>query len=149
MPFISYSYLLLIENVTLHHIHITVSEVEDNLSTLDVNKAIGVDVISHKVLKNTTESISKPLCALFNKSLQTATFPRKWKESLVLLLFKKRDKTKVGNYRPISLLSCVGKLMERCVYKYLYNYLHFYKLIHPKQSGFLKGHSTIHQLLDM
>ena len=39
--------------------------------------------------------------------------------------------------------------MERCVYKHLYNHLHFINLIHPKQSGFLEGHSTVHQLLDI
>jgi len=71
-------------NNSLNDIHITVSEVEDIISPLGVNKAIGLDLISHKVLKNTTENIAKPLYALFNKSLQTATFPRKWKESLVL-----------------------------------------------------------------
>ena len=64
-------------------------------------------------------------------------------------LFKKGDKSTIGNYRPISLLSCIGKLMERCVYNHLYNHLHFNTLIHPKQSVFLKGHSTVHQLLDM
>ena len=73
-------------------------------------------------------------------------FPYTWKQSLVLPLFKKGDKSTVGNYRPISLLGCVGKLMERCVYKHISNHLHFNNLVHPKQSGFLKGHSTIHQL---
>ena len=136
-------------NASLNEINITVSDVEDIISNLDVNKAVGPDLISHKLLKITCKSISKPLSALFNKSLQTATFPSKWKQSLVLPLFKKGDKSSVSNYRPISLLSCVGKLMERCVYKYLYNHLNFHNLIHPKQSGFLKGHSTIHQLLDI
>ena len=57
--------------------------------------------------------------------------------------------TNVGNYRPSSRSSSVGNLIERCVYQHLYNHLHVYILIHPKQSGFLKGHSTIHQLLDI
>ena len=55
----------------------------------------------------------------------------------------------VSNYRPISLLSCLGKLMERCVYKHVYNYLHFNDLLYKKQSGFLRGHSTVYQLLDI
>ena len=76
-------------------------------------------------------------------------FPYKWKQSLVVPLFKKGDKSTVGNYRPIYLLSCVGKLMERYVYEHISNHLHFNNLVHPKQSGFLKGHSTIHQLLDI
>lgn len=136
-------------NASLNSFNITVRDVEEIISTLATNKAVGLDFISHRLLKSTSKSISKPLCALFNKSLQTATFPNCWKQSLVLPLFKKGDKSCVSNYRPISLLSCVGKLMERCVYKHFYNHLHFNKLIHPKQSGFLKGHSTIHQLLDI
>ena len=76
-------------------------------------------------------------------------FLYKWKQSLVLPLFKKGDKSTVGNYRPISLLSCVEKLMERYVYKHISKHLHFNNLVHPTQSGFLKGHSTILQLLDI
>ena len=62
-------------------------------------------------------------------------------------LFKKGDKSCVSNYRPISLPSCVGKLMERFVYKYMYNFFVSNDIIYQKQSGFLKGHSTVHQLI--
>ena len=64
-------------------------------------------------------------------------------------LFKKGDTSFSCNYRPISLLSCIGKLMERCVHKYLHNYLHANNLIYEKQSGFLPGHSTVFQLIDI
>ena len=47
------------------------------------------------------------------------------------------------------LLSCVGKLMERCVYKYMYNFFVSNDIIHQKQSGFLKGHSTVYQLINI
>ena len=136
-------------NASLHEIHITVLDVEDTISTLDLNKAVRLELISHKVLKHAAKSISKPVCIIFNKSLQSAMFLYKWKQSLVLPLFKKGDKSTVGNYRPISLLSCVEKLMERYVYTHISKHLHFNNLVHPTQSGFLKGHSTIHQLLDI
>ena len=64
-------------------------------------------------------------------------------------LFKKGVKSLVSNYCPISLLSCVGKVMETCVYKHLYNYLYFNGLLYVKHFGFLRGHSTVHQLLDL
>ena len=55
----------------------------------------------------------------------------------------------LSKYRPISLLSCVGKLMERCIYKHLYNYLIDNNLIYKQQAGFLTGHSTVYQLIDL
>ena len=64
-------------------------------------------------------------------------------------LFKKGDASLVSNYRPISLLSCIAKLMERTVYKHLYNHLLDNNLIYAKQSGFLTGHSTVYQLIDI
>ena len=57
------------------------------------------------------------------------------------------NKTKPSNYRPISLLSIVGKTMERCVHKHLYNYMVTNHLLTPLQSGFKEGDSTTNQLL--
>ena len=64
-------------------------------------------------------------------------------------LFKKSNKEQPSNYRPISLISCVGKVMERVVFKYVYYHLHLNKLIYKYQSGFLPGHSTTYQLIDI
>lgn len=134
---------------TIEYIEIQELDVVDIISSLDANKAVGSDLISHKVLKNVKHTISKPLVKLFNKSLRGGIFPDLWKSAIVMPLFKKGDKHSPSNYRPISLLSCLGKLMERCVYKYIYNHLITNKLIHDKQSGFLTGHSTIYQLIDL
>ena len=60
-------------------------------------------------------------------------------------MFKKGDASLPSNYRPISLISCVGKIMERVVYKNVYNYLVRNKLIYE----YLPKHSTIHQLLEL
>ena len=53
----------------------------------------------------------------------------------------------MSNYRPISLISCVGKSFERIVYKNVYNHLMANSLIYKFQSGFLPGHSTVHHLI--
>ena len=53
------------------------------------------------------------------------------------------------NYRPISLISCVGKVMERTIYKHAYNHLMQNKLIYQYQSGFLSKHSSVHQLIEL
>ena len=136
-------------NSSISSVEISYTDIENLIDSLSVNKAVGFDQISHRLLKAVKHTISKPLEALFNRSLELQIFPNKWKYAMVMPLFKKGDTSDVGNYRPISLLSCIGKLMERCVHKHLYNYLQSNNLIHSKQSGFLKGHSTVHQLLDI
>jgi len=59
------------------------------------------------------------------------------------------DKSEVSNYRPVSLLSCCGKLFERLVFKNMYNYLLENSLLYKYQSGFLPNHSTTFQLIDI
>ena len=94
-------------------------DVIDAISVLQVNKAVGPDFVSHKMLKETIFSVTTHLCFLFNRSLKESLFPTQWKISNVLPLFKKGDSSELSNYRPVSLLSCVGKIMERVVFKCL------------------------------
>ena len=106
---------------------------------------MGPDPICHKFLKMVKTSIAQRLTIPLDKILIDMKFSRKWKQSVVYPLFKKGDKSFTSIYRPISSLSCIGKLMERCVYKHVYNYLFSNQLINNKQSGFL----TVHQLLEI
>ena len=62
-------------------------------------------------------------------------------------IFKKSDPKKPENYRPISLLSVTSKVFEKCVYKYIHNFIVRNKLLSQHQSGFTRGDSTINQLL--
>ncbi|MEW8548488.1 MAG: reverse transcriptase family protein [Candidatus Thiodiazotropha sp.] len=133
---------------SIENISITQSEVTDILSNLKVNKASGPDGISHRMLKYTSHTVAKPLCYLFNMSLQQRSFPSLWKSADVMPIFKKGDKSIVSNYRPISLISCVGKSFERIVFKNVYNHLLTNSLIYKYQSGFLPGHSTVHHLIE-
>ena len=90
-----------------------------------------------------------PLLKLFNESLQSSVFPDIWKKANVIPLHKKDSKDTIGNYRPISLLSCVGKVFERIVFKHLYNHLKENFVICQEQSGFLPGRSTVTQLIEV
>ena len=67
----------------------------------------------------------------------------------VLPLHKKASKHEVGNYRPISLLSCVSKVMERAVFKHLFNYFRDHFMISVYQSGFIAGDSAVNQLIHL
>ena len=130
-------------------IQVDASEIVDIIKILDPNKASGPDLVSHKMLRICPEKISTPLMIIFNRSLQQCKYPSDWKIANVTAIFKKGDTSLPSNYRPISLISCVGKVMERVVYKHVYNHLHENKLFYEYQSGFLPKHSTVHQLLEI
>ena len=121
-------------------LQVSESEVKDILNTLKVNKATGPDGISNRMFNHTSKSIAKPLSKLFSLSLEQRIYPNLWKTASVMPLFKKGEKSDVSNYRPISLISCVGKSFERIVYKHIYNHITANSLLYKYQSGFLPIH---------
>ena len=105
------------------------------------------DLISPRLLKEGADILSRPLCILFNRSLEESYFPASWKFGNVAPIYKKDDRSLPSNYRPITLLNQVGKVMERCVHKRLYNHIIVNRILTPLQSGFVQGDSTTYQLL--
>ena len=98
-----------------------------------------------KLLKMTANIFAPSLCQIYNLSLYQGVVPACWKLANVTPVFKKDDPTLASNYRPISLLSIISKTFERCVYNHCYPHIspRFYHLQH----GFLRGKSTVTQLL--
>ena len=126
---------------------ITTNEITETINKLDVTKAVGPDLIHNKLLLAACPVINEPLAFLFNKSLTEGVFPTIWKTAHIVPIYKKGDKSNCSNYRPIALLSCVGKVLEKCIQKRIVEYLNNERLISVSQSGFRKGDSTIYQLL--
>jgi hypothetical protein len=110
---------------------------------------VGPDLISNKMLIVAKNETALPLSMLFNKSLKLGVFPSDWKMSHAIPLFKKGDNALVSNNRPVAMLCCISKVLEEIVYKHLYNHLHQNLLLYKFQSGFLPGHSTNHQLIEL
>ena len=133
----------------LSSIHITEEDIIDIIKSLNIKKASGIDEISHLMLRNTVQTVYKPLYLLFTKSLELCVYPSTWKIARVLPIFKKGDKNDPSNYRPISLLSTVGKVFERVIHKYLHNFLVSNDLLYKYQCGFLPNNSTVYQLLEI
>ena len=131
----------------LSNITISENDVKDVLLNLKINKACGLDMITHILLKESANVISQTLAYIFNKCLNNAKFPTQWKMANVVPIHKGNEKNVVKNYRPISLLSCLGKVFEGCVFKYIFNYLCDNKLISVYLSGFIPGDSTVNQLV--
>jgi hypothetical protein len=139
--------ILFLTNQRLHSIQTNETEVLKILKSLDTGKANGPDGVSNKLLKESASAIASPLSSLFNKSFDLAKVPTQWKKSNICPIHKKEDRSLVSNYRPIALLSCVGKVQERVVYIHLYRYLKINKLLTWKNSGFKELDSAMNQLL--
>ena len=117
------------------------------LGSLDVAKSMGTDGISPRVLKHCAPALCAPLHHLFSLSLSTHTLPNEWRIHLIIPIYKSGDKSEVSNYRPISLLCTVSKVLENLVYNKIIDFIT--NSISPTQFGFLPMHSTLQQLLIM
>ena len=128
-------------------IQTTEADVLKILKSLKIDKANGPDGISNRLLKSTAESLAMPLSKLFNLSLSQGKFPSQWKQANVSPIHKKDNRQHVSNYRPISLLSCISKVLEKVVFLKLYKYSSENSLLTEKNSGFKPLDSTINQLI--
>ena len=111
------------QDSSLFFLPVTNSDVNEVLCTLDKSKASGYDDLPVRLLVDAKEYVSEPLTYILNLSLTTGVFPDKLKIARVIPIFKKGDKDKPGNYRPISILPVVSKLFEKLVNMRLVNFL--------------------------
>ena len=128
---------------------ITSDFVYTQICKMSNNKSPGIDGICCKLLKIAAPIICSSLAYICNLSLFMSEFPMDWKAAKVTPIHKSGDKANVDNYRPISVLSIVSKIMERAVHNQLYDYLMLRNSLNVCQSGFRKNHSTVTTLLDV
>jgi len=131
----------------LNDVPITPEIVYTKLSNLNPNKAAGPDNWPPKVLKEMAEQLCIPLTILFRKSLNTSTLPTSWKRGHVIPIHKKGSRRLVDNYRPITLTSIVGKLLESIVKDHILDSFIRNNLLSSYQHGFMPGKSCVTQLL--
>ena len=91
------------------------------LIELRINKSCGPDNIPPKILKLSARTIREPLTKLINYCIAESSWPLDWKRSRVTPVYKKDDASSVKNYRPISILSAIPKLLEKVMYDQLYD----------------------------
>ena len=122
-------------------------ELEDALKTLKLKKAPGPDNITNEMLMHLGPKAKKKLLQLFNDGWRSGTVPQIWREAIMIPVHKKgKDKSKAESYRPISLTSCVGKLMERLINARLMWHLEAKHHITPEQAAFRQDRSTEDQV---
>ena len=113
------------------------------------SKSCGIDGLDAYSLKIAAEHIAPALHHITTLSIMQCRFPTSWKQSKVIPLHKKQSKLEPKNYRPVSILSPLSKVVERVIYDQVYNYFSDNNLFHPSMNGFRKRRSTLTALLEM
>ena len=127
---------------------LTQDDVSIAASRLRLRSAPGPDGVFNRFLKYGGPCLHSALARLFNLLLLCAYVPSSWRIANVMPLYKKKgNRSDFSSYRPISLTSCICKLMERCLYPHLLSIVAPH--LHSAQSGFRKGQSTYIRMLDL
>jgi hypothetical protein len=121
---------------------ITENEMISEVLKLKDNKSPGYDEINAKIIKTVATDISQTTYSIFNLSFATGFIPEQLKLALVTPIFKAGDKQIFENYRPISVLTCFSKLLEKLMYKRLISFIEKSKILTENQYGFRRNKST-------
>ena len=113
----------------------------EQIKKLDEKKAKGTDDLQAHFLKHSAHIIGPVLTQIFNLSIKTGIFPESWKLAKISPVHKKGEKVELNNYRPISVLCFLSKIIERHVHNSLYEFLNNHNLLYEGQSGFRPKHS--------
>ena len=129
---------------TIYLTPVSSTEIEKILKALQPKTSYGTDCISNKLLKEIGAFVVEPLQLIFNKSLELGVFPDRMKIAKVIPLFKSKSRELASNYRPISLLLTLSKILEKIMYTRVYNFLDQTNQLYISQYGFRKRHACEH-----
>ena len=121
-------------------------EIKKTVAKLPSKRSSGHDNISNILLKDIIANIADVLCVIFNKSLEQGEFPSMMKLAKVVPLYKGKEHYLETNYRPISLLTTISKVLEKIVYQRIYSFLQNTGQLYDNQYGFREAHSCEHTI---
>lgn len=130
------------DHATLEHVHFRPDTVRRSLSKLVVSKATGPDGVPARVLKECSTELASPVAKLFSDCFRHGVMPSAWKLAHVVPVHKRSSRSKPSNYRPVSLLSILSKVMEGIVNRQLVNFLETHRVLPDSQYGFRRGRGT-------
>ena len=112
------------------------------IGELKITNSVGVDCISTKIIKVIAVFIAEPLAHIVNLSVELGKFPDELKIGKVIPVYKCNDPQLIDNYRPITVLNVICKIIERAIYNKIYPYFSKCQIISKSQNGFCPGRST-------
>ena len=126
---------------SIDHYLTTQLEIKKLVLQLSNKDSSGYDNLSNRLLKQIIDPILEPLTVIFNRSIIEGVFPHGMKDADVTPLYKSKEHYLVTNYRPISLLVTISKLLEKVIYSRTYKFLDATGQLYDGQYGFRSGHS--------
>ena len=117
------------------------------IKNLDTKKAVPQDDIPVKILKLNNDIFSQYLSQIFNESIEATNFPNELKYADITPVYKKSNRHEKENYRPVSIISVISKILERCLYDQIYKNID--NTLSRHQMGYRKGYSSQHSLIVM
>ena len=142
-------YLTKPSNSTFNFQNIEETDIIQIIDNLPNKTSRGNDDLSYQFIKRIKISLTKPLSIIINQILNSGIFPEKLKIAKVIPIHKKDDNKLFNNYRPISLLPVMSKIVEKCIYKQLYDYFQKNNMFYAHQYGFRTGHCTEYAALEI
>ena len=127
-------------------------DIENKVNLIDglkTKSSCGHDGSSVKMLKQIKYEISSSITLIINQSLTTGIFPERLKIAKVIPIYKKDDVKMFENYRPISILPAISKILEKTIFNQLHDYFQDNKLYSKNQFGFRRNHSTEYAALEL
>ena len=121
-------------------------EIERIIASLKSKRSFGHDNISSQFIKSIKLEVSQGIAIVINKSMESGIVPDILKIAKVIPIYKAKDPENCANYRPISLLPIISKLLEKVVHKRLYTFMNMQNIFYPSQYGFRPKHSTINAI---
>ena len=135
------------QTASLSQVKFTPDAVMKKLLKLRCNTSPGVDDINPRMLKETASYLAGPLACFFQRCFDAKTIPSMWKKGIISPIFKGGSRTDPANYRPVTLLPVLSKVMESIVADDMMHFLEQNNIIAPEQHGFRQRRSCTSNLL--
>ncbi len=127
---------------------VTELEIFESFMSIESN-AIGMDGLERKFISLIIHDLLPILCDIYNRVIMTSNYPVLWKSAIVYPLPKKNDPKQLSDFRLISIVCYLSKILEKLLLKQIQLFVNSNQMIHPMQSAFRKGHSTEKSLINL